>query len=117
LLLVEVDEGVGKVLGRVAAVNRGGSVDASCGRLRTSGGIGAVGRVADRARACTGYREATTTGKRGTVARLEDLFGAGRQREATTFVESEDQDTGLERWGRRRGGGFGSGIGIVDGGG
>ena len=44
------------------------------------------------------------------MARLEDLFGTGRQREATTFMEGENQDTGLERWGRRRGIGFGSGC-------
>ena len=43
LLLVEIDESVGKVLGRVAAVDRGGGVNTSLGGLRTSGGIRAVG--------------------------------------------------------------------------
>ena len=43
LLLVEVDEGVGKILGRVATMDGGGGVDTSLGRLRTSGGIRAVG--------------------------------------------------------------------------
>lgn len=46
------------------------------------------------------------------MARLEDLFGTGRQREATTFMESEDQNTGLERWGRRRGTSFGSSCAV-----
>jgi hypothetical protein len=78
LLLVKVDQGVGKVLGRVATVNRGGGVDTSLRGLGASGSIRAVGRVTDGAWACTSYREATTTGQRSTVARLEDLFGAGR---------------------------------------
>lgn len=78
LLLVKVDQGVGKILGRVATVDRGGGVDTSLRGLGASGSIRAVGRVTDGAWACASYREATATGQRSTVARLKDLFGAGR---------------------------------------
>ena len=105
LLLVEIDQGVGEVLGRVAAVVCGRGVDAAGSRLWAAC-VRACGVARRGARAHgAGDRQAAALGQGALVVALAAklLLCTGGQREFLALVERDDQDAWAKgRCGRRR---------------